>query len=250
MCCGSSDDYYTVTPYRPSGEKPHFSVSRGVSKGHRQPQPRDPLREAREKWQRQAQASAAAQRYGWPTSRAGPGRIDHLQAPGNRDSVIEFHLAEGIVAMPGLDWRAAYDPERPRRQRNYSPSPPLPAQRPPYYGEKIIHQQPSRMPPPSMRALPTRTPPPSMRVPPTRTPPKKYVRAESTRVHQRPAIAREIVIQKQDSPPPEPETARISWLPPPRQSFKRRSNDTNCVSLCSDDGIDFSRNRCVSPLYD
>ncbi|KAI0553605.1 hypothetical protein F4679DRAFT_427802 [Xylaria curta] len=325
MCCGSRDDYYTVTPYRPSDEKPHHSVSRDISQWYHQPQTRNPGHEEMEKWQRQAKAREAAQRYGWPTDRAAPRSANHPRPPRSRDSIIEPNLATGLTTMSGLDYAAVYDPQRPRQQRNYPPSPPRPTRRPPYYGERIINQQPGMTPPmnaPPMRAQHNR----DMRwesqgapqhtdmymppmAPPIRATPKQIVRAESpliphyltrpmppipqqtpvmkvqrerdrsteslrTRqlpfipmppmnalrirtppkrspvVNQRPPVAREVVVHEQDTPPPEPEIARISYLPAPVESLKRRSKDSNRVSLLSDDGIEFLRSQSVSPIND
>ncbi|TRX88115.1 hypothetical protein FHL15_011013 [Xylaria flabelliformis] len=248
MCCGSQDDYYTVTPYRPSAEKPHPSVSRDPSQWHHQPQTRNPRREEIEKRQRQAKATAAAQRYGWPTDRA---------AAGGRDSIIERDLAIGLTTMSGIDYAAVYDPARPRQQRNYSPSPPRPAGRPPYYyGEGIVNQQPGTMPPmnaPPMRAQPNRDMRSKSQGVPRhtdrmRTSPQQRARKESPIAHQRPPIAQEIIVHRQDRPPPEPYTARISYLPPQTRSLKRQ--DSNRVSLLSDDGIEFEflERRPVSPI--
>ncbi|KAI0183296.1 hypothetical protein EV127DRAFT_447588 [Xylaria flabelliformis] len=83
---------------------------------------------------------------------------------------------------------------------------------------------------------------------PIRTSPQQRARKESPIVHQRPPIAQEIIVHKQDRPPPEPETARISYLPSRTKSLKKR--DSNCVSLLSDDGIEFEflERRSVSPI--
>ncbi|KAI1736913.1 hypothetical protein F4680DRAFT_243313 [Xylaria scruposa] len=320
MCCGSRDDYFTVTPYRPSDEKPHPSVSRDISQWYHQPQTWGLEREEIEKRQRQAKASDAAQRYGWPTDRAAPRHANHPRPSHSRDSIIEPNLAIGLTTMSGLDYAAVYDPHHP-------PSPPRPTRRPPYHGARIVNQQPGMTPPmnaPPMRAqhnrdmrwesqgapqhtdmylrpmappiwvapkqimraespviphyltrpmppipqqtpamkvqrgrdrskesLETRqlpsTPMPPMNAPQIRTPPKWHARAESPIVHQRPPVAQEVVVHEQDRPPPEPETARISYLPPP---VKRRSRDSNRVSLLSDDGVEFLINRSVSPIND
>ncbi|KAI0456680.1 hypothetical protein F5B21DRAFT_148108 [Xylaria acuta] len=260
MCCGSSDDYYTVAPYRPRDENPHPSVSRGFPQRYTQPPPRDPIREEIEKRQRQAQATAAAQRYGWPTSRGASGSIDHLRTLGNRDSIIEPNLAGSMAATPIQNFGEVYDPRRPPRQQNYSSDRPRPTQRPPYHGQRIVDQQPGRMPP--MNAPPTRGQPrkdvrterpvacqrhtkpmPPRNAPPIRAQPGKHVRVESPAAPQRPAIAREVVVQKQDSPPPGRE---FSSVPQPTRSIRR---DSNRVSLCSDNGFDF-RSGSVSPISD
>ncbi|RYC54138.1 hypothetical protein CHU98_g12070 [Xylaria longipes] len=254
MCCSSSDDYYTVTPYRPSDERPHPSVSR---EWYSELSPWD--LEDIEKWQRQAKATKAAKGYGWPTARGGaPRSIDHRQTPGSRDSLMEASLARRLAAIPGAHF---YEPQQPQRQRNYSPNPPRPTQRPPYYEQRVVNQQPGRMPPmnaPPMRAQPKQRlreePPvvhqrpavsrPPRHSPPVRVPPRRDVRAEPPMVHRRPGMAREVVVQKQPSPPPEPETARFSSVPQPTRNVRR---DSNCVSLLSEDGIDFPRG-CVSPI--
>ncbi|KAI0438775.1 hypothetical protein F4803DRAFT_569306 [Xylaria telfairii] len=260
MCCGSKDDYYTATPYRPANEKPHPSVSRGR---YPPPPPRDPRLEEIEKRQRQAQATAAAQRYGWPTSRTDPRGYDDLQIPGNRDSLIEPGLASGLSTMPGSDFRAVYDPQRsPQRRRNHPPNRPRPTQSPHYYGQGFVDQQPGKMPP--MRAPPIRTQPrqhakvqypvayqhPSMPVQPVYAPQirmqhNQYVRPE----HQRPAVARDVVVQRQYRPPREPETARFSYVPQPRP-VRKPSLDSNRISLCSDDSASIPRDLCVSPVND
>ncbi|KAI0113914.1 hypothetical protein GGR51DRAFT_556412 [Nemania sp. FL0031] len=133
-CCGSEDDYYRATPYRPDYQEPHPSVS--PDRLRRQPETRRPMsreeierRERIEKRERQAQATAAAQNYGWPTSRMdGGGFVNRGYSSGNRDSMIEPHLAGGLVALPGLDFAAVYDPQRSRQL----PRPPPPVQRPRY----------------------------------------------------------------------------------------------------------------------
>ncbi|KAI0416914.1 hypothetical protein F5X98DRAFT_342473 [Xylaria grammica] len=221
MCCGSDDDYYTVSPYRPVNEIPHHSVSHARAQRQPVPQRRGPSREEMEKRQRQAQATAAAQKYGWPTAHRAGGNIptNHSQAPGNRDSVIEAELAGGLAAMPGSDFRAVYDPQRPRQQPVHRPSPPQPYQRPPYYQQRFVTQQPARTAP--MRAAP-----------------QQDARRQPQMVHHRPALARKPVIQTAHSPFRAPRAAKLV----------RR--DSNGVSECSDDEGDIAdlRNYTVSPI--
>ncbi|TGJ84860.1 hypothetical protein E0Z10_g3919 [Xylaria hypoxylon] len=221
MCCGSEDDYYTVSPYRPANEKHHASVSQARSQRQPKPQHRGPSREEIEKRQRQAQATAAAQNYGWPTSRRVAGNIptNHIQTPGNRDSIIEPDVAGGLAAIPGSDFRAVYDPQQSRQQPTHRPSPPRPPQRPVYYQQRFVSQQPSRMPP--MRAAP-----------------QQVVRRVPQIVHQRPAIARKPVLQMAHPLSRAPQAARLV----------RR--DSNGISECSDDEGDREdlRKYTVSPI--
>ncbi|KAI1828067.1 hypothetical protein F4861DRAFT_490531 [Xylaria intraflava] len=126
MCCGSEDDYYTVSPYRPENERPHPSVAAAHTRQNPQRQYQTPNRDEAEKRQRQEQAAAAARNYGWPTARGVNGNIytNNRERPENRDSMIEPDLAGGLAAMPGSDFRAVYDPNRARQQQVHRPSPP------------------------------------------------------------------------------------------------------------------------------
>ncbi|KAI0404274.1 hypothetical protein F4802DRAFT_567438 [Xylaria palmicola] len=227
--CWCSDDDYTVSPYRPPGENPHPSVSRGHPQRQPPRQHRGPSAEEQEKRQRQAQASAAARSYGWPAARG---------AAGNRDSIIEPGLAGGLAAMPGSDFRAVYDPHRQRQspQRRPVQQPvrqpvrrrdlPGPPQRPPYYQQGsvnrqgFVNQQPGRAQ--LMRAYP-----------------QQEARAPAPTMHQRPGNARRPVVQQQT-------TAHV-----PRQAQTARlvRRDSNGVSECSDtdDDIENLRNYTVSP---
>ncbi|KAF2968131.1 hypothetical protein GQX73_g5443 [Xylaria multiplex] len=220
MCCGSDDDYYTVSPYRPPNEKPHPSVSHAYSQRQPRAQNRGPSREEIEKRQRQAQATTAARNYGWPTSHRDAGsNSTNYQRHGNRDSIIEPDLAGGLAAMPGSDFRAVYDPQRSQQQPVHTPTPPRPYQRPPYYQQRFVAQQPTRTQP--MRAAPQQD---SGRAP--------------QMVQRRPGIARRPVIQTAHPVFQAPQTARIV----------RR--DSNGISECSDDEGDCEdlRNYTVSPL--
>ncbi|KAI3343133.1 hypothetical protein F4824DRAFT_510369 [Ustulina deusta] len=219
MCCGcSDDDYYTASPYRPPNENPHPSVSQRRPERHRKPRYQDPSREEVEKRQRQAQATAAARNYGWPTTRGVAGSTDRLQTSGNRDSIIEPHLAGGLAAMPGSDFRAVYDPQRPRQQPMRRPSPSRPPQRPPYYQQRFVNQQPPRMPLMSISA-------------------QQDVRTLPPVVHQHPVTVRRPVIQT-TRPHQAPQVARLV----------RR--DSNGISECSDDEVDPEdlRKYTVSPI--
>ncbi|KAI1428370.1 hypothetical protein F5Y12DRAFT_733403 [Xylaria sp. FL1777] len=232
MCCGGSeDDYYTVSPYRPANENPHPSVAQHRPERYHQPRHRGPSREEVEKRQRQAQATAAAQNYGWPITRGVSRNPNHLQTSRNRDSVIEPDLAGGLAAMPGSDFRAVYDPQRSRQQQIHRPSPPRPPQRqpqrppqrlpqrPPYHQQRFVSQQPPRMPPMSVPA-------------------KQDVRRVPLVVQQHQAIARKPVIQ----------TTRPQFQAPQAARLVRR--DSNGISECSDDDGDREdlRGYTVSPI--
>ncbi|KAI0974378.1 hypothetical protein F4678DRAFT_458345 [Xylaria arbuscula] len=249
-CCGSEDDYYTVAPYRHTNEKPHPSIiqQRPEQQHHRpqhyqprhyqpqnyrpsnqqtrsyQPQNhrlqhRGPSREEVEKRQRQAQATAAARNYGWPTERSIVRHADPRPELRNRDSIIEPGLAGGLAAMPGSDFRAVYDPQRARQQQTRQPNIPQPAQRPPYYQQRFVNQQPARMPMMSASNM-------------------QNVRRMPPVVHQQPVIARKPVIQ----------TTRPQFRAPQVARIVRR--DSNGISECSDDDDDIRdlRNYTVSPL--
>ncbi|KAI8632025.1 hypothetical protein F5Y19DRAFT_422884 [Xylariaceae sp. FL1651] len=212
MCCGSDEDYYNVTPYRPENERPHPSVSQGYAQQH--PQLGGPRRltpEEIEKRKRYAQATAAAQKYGWPTARGVAGNIytDHIQTPGNRDSQIEPDLAGRVFSMPGSDYQAVYDPTRPRqptRQPDRRPGPPQQTnplhrpQRPGYYQQgyianhpRSVYQQPARMPP--MSSVPQH--------------PNRDVRKVPQVVRQGLPVPRKPVIQTTPEPFHAPQAARL-----------------------------------------
>ncbi|KAI1277154.1 hypothetical protein F5Y07DRAFT_364230 [Xylaria sp. FL0933] len=240
-CSGSKEDYYDSDrkAYRPSDEKPHYAGDRHQPerrqqqhhqhRQHYEPrhhyerqnyyqhQRRDPSREEAEKRRRQAQATAAAQNYGWPTTRGMTGNTDPLKTRGNRDSVIEPDLAGGLAAMPGSDFRAVYDPQRAQQQRMHRPSPPRPPQRPPYYQQRFVEKQPARMP---------------------NMPNMQNVSRKPQVVNQNRPLARKPVIQTVHPQHQAPRAARIV----------RR--DSNGVSECSDDDVDIEdlRDYTVSPI--
>ncbi|KAK5624358.1 hypothetical protein RRF57_000074 [Xylaria bambusicola] len=233
-CCGSEDDYYTVTPYRPPSEKPHPSVQyQRHPERHSQPRHRDLRREEAEKRQRQAQATAAARNYGWPTTRGVTGNTHQLQGTGSRDSIIEPSLVGGLAAMPGSDFRAVYDPQHPRqrqqqqqqRQPVHRPNPLPPYQHPPYYQQRFVSQQPLRMP---MMSAASRQEIP--RVP--------RVLQEGPLARRQQVIARKPVIQELRTQFHAPQVARLV----------RR--DSNGISECSDDAFDREelRQYTVSPI--
>ncbi|KAI1369457.1 hypothetical protein F5Y08DRAFT_153631 [Xylaria arbuscula] len=254
-CCGSEDDYYTVTPYRPANEKPHPSVYHQHQQHQRQPERynpprrRDPRREEAEKQQRQAQVTAAARNYGWPTARGVPGYTNHARATGSRDSIIEPDLAGGLAAMPGSDFRAFYDPQRqhhhqrqrqqqPRQQQpTRRPNPVPPFQHPPYYQQRFVTQQPTRMPMMTM-ATPGPGPGPRSNVGRAALP-----RAHMLPIHQQPAIARKPVIHD----------GRAQFYATPqvaRLVGHHHRRDSNGISECSDDSFDHEdlRQYTVSPI--
>ncbi|KAI0505239.1 hypothetical protein F5B22DRAFT_529634 [Xylaria bambusicola] len=226
-CCGSEDDYYTVTPYRPPNEKPHPSVyNQRQPERHNQPRYRDPRREEADKRQRQAQATAAARNYGWPTTRGVAGNTNHHRGSGSRDSIIEPGLAGGLAAMPGSDFRAVYDPQRHRQRQQqqqqrqqqpiHRPNPVPPFQRPPYYQQRFVSQQPPRMP--MMSAIPRAS--------------------EEPLARRQQVIARKPVVQGRRTQFHAPQVARLV----------RR--DSNGISECSDDDFDREdlRQYTVSPI--
>lgn len=233
-CCGSKDDYYTVTPYRPPHEKPHPSVYHQYQRQperYNPPRRRDPRREEAEKRQRQAQATAAAQNYGWPTARGVPSNTNHHpRGTGSRDSIIEPDLAGGLAAMPGSDFRAVYDPQRhrqrqrPRQQPIRRPNPTPPFQRPPYYQQRFVTQQPTRMP------MMTAAPGPNI----GRAVPRVHMPATH------PVIARKPVIQD----------VRTQIYATPQVARLVRRRDSNGISVCSDDSFDREdlRQYTVSPI--
>lgn len=252
MCCGSrKDNYYTVRPYRPPKERPHPSVSQNQPRRQQpqfqpQPQPRSRGPEELEKRRRQAQATAAARTYGWPTERG----VVAGNMRNNRDSIIEPDLAGGLAAMPGSDFRAVYDPQRPRhisqrqqqQQRQKQQKPTIThqqhishqkwkPQRPSYYQQQFVDRQPSSMAP--MRAAPSRQTAPSV---------------TQRQQRQRPAVGR--VLPVVPTRPP-------VQVPPPRKVKRPVRRDSNGVSECSssssdDDDGDHRRHRRnynVSPLH-
>ncbi|KAI1120731.1 hypothetical protein F5Y10DRAFT_289349 [Nemania abortiva] len=239
MCCCNDDDYDTPEAPRPQNERPHPPVSQPRAQRQAVPPQRGLSREEterKEKRERQAQATAAARNYGWPTPREVG--FASQRTPGNRDSVIEPHLASGLAALPGSDFRAVYDPQRlrqsprqspqqqprqlpPQRPNHMRPDPPRPIQQPSYHRQRPVTQQPVRMPP--MRAVPLQ----NMRP------------ASSSAVHQRPSIARTATVQPAARAYVQPQTARLV----------RR--DSNGISECSDDDDDYRleelRKYTVSP---
>ncbi|KAI1177491.1 hypothetical protein F4777DRAFT_587286 [Nemania sp. FL0916] len=214
-CCGSEDDYDTVTPYNPVPEKTHRPVPNSYNPNHypqRQAPARrpDPRCEEMEKRQRQAQATIAARSYGWPTSREAA--ANHSHPSRNRDSMIEPGLASGLAAMPGSEFRAVYDPQRQRQQHQSRPQgqQQLP-QRSLYYQQRSVTQQPSRVPP-----MVTRKP--------------VFHEGRSLPAGRKPVI----------------QTAR-PLIQPQRAQLVRR--DSNGISECSDDDGDESwRDHPVSPI--
>ncbi|KAI2638111.1 hypothetical protein GGS21DRAFT_455917 [Xylaria nigripes] len=231
MCCGSDDDYYTVSSYQQETQRPkaYATAGRPRQQAYPQYQYHPQSREEAEKRQRQAQATAAAHKYGWPTARGAPGNV-HQQYPNNyvnRDSMIEPNLAGGLAAMPGSEFRAVYDPQRARQAPPRRPVPqrqqpvqngglPRQSQRPPPQ-QRIVYHQPGRTP--AMRAEPTLN---------NRSVPQ-----------QRPGVGRR----------PDIHAARpVSEASQTAEIFPRR--DSNGVSVCSDDE-DYQnlRNYTVSPLY-
>jgi hypothetical protein len=242
MCCGSGDDYYHASPYRPENERAHTSASHAQPRSRR----RRPSREEEEKRLRQTQATVAAQKYGWPTSRGVANNIytEHYKTPGNRDSLIEPGLAGGLAAMPGSDYRAVYDPQRRRQpqqliqQPNPHPqrqTPPQRPQRPPYYQQRSVHQRPAHQQPPLTY----------QQQPPMSMAPRQDMRRQQPQVaHQRPvpAVARKPVLRVTPQPNHAPMVA----------SLVRR--DSNGVSECSDDDGDDGhhhrslRGHTVSPI--
>ncbi|KAI0428861.1 hypothetical protein F5Y09DRAFT_343268 [Xylaria sp. FL1042] len=235
-CSGSKEDYHNAYHYdshRATNEKPYRSANHHYpERQHHQPQyhygPRHhyepqrhyhhqrhgPSREEIEKRQRQAQATAAARSYGWPTTRGITGNTDPLQRRGNRDSIIEPDLAGGLAAMPGSDFRAVYDPHRAHRHRhqNHRPGPPRPPQHPPYYQQRFVSHQQVR------NALDVQD-----------------VRRTPQIVNHRHAIARKPLIQR----------ARPQVAPPQAARLVRR--DSNGISECSDDEGDL-KDYVVSPV--
>ncbi|KAI1260995.1 hypothetical protein F5Y18DRAFT_212486 [Xylariaceae sp. FL1019] len=271
-CCGSADDYYQVTPYKPANEqRPSRPKPQGHSQRHPLPKQYGGLtKEQYEKRERQARATNAAQKYGWPTPRGVGQNIftDHLP-PGNRDSVIEANLAGGFVSMPGSEFgelRPVYDPVRARRPQTAGSGAPRQApqrpQRPPMsqlptfpqYGaayavpgpalgsgqRQPIYQQPSRQPPMSQG-------------PPQRRPHVKTHRTPSSEnrpvVH--PSPAKRPVVQTLDLSRIKSQKATFHMATPQRaQHPKVIRRDSNGISDCSDDddNLDDLRNYTVSPM--
>ncbi|GAP86100.1 hypothetical protein SAMD00023353_0302290 [Rosellinia necatrix] len=268
-CCSSRTDYELVPPSRlanrPANQWPHNpaahrSQGRRHPQGRPQPRSRVPSREELEKQRRQAQATAAARTYGWPTTRRGTdggGEVGGAGSSGSRDSVIEPHLAGGLAALPGSDFRAVYDP---RRAQHPSPAPPPPPppppqqqqqvrlpnyprqqpQHPPYHPGQSAWQQPGRMP--ATWATPTQG---AAAITTTTT----AAAAAAPVAYQRPTVARRPVVRTAPRLPSQPQRPR----------HVRR--DSNGVSECSSDegdgGGDHNvedyrhlRNYTVSPLQD
>ncbi|KAI0164943.1 hypothetical protein GGR57DRAFT_514801 [Xylariaceae sp. FL1272] len=272
-CCGSDDDYYHVTPYKPENERRQPKPNpQGHSQWHPQPKQYGGLtKEQFEKRERQARATHAAQKYGWPTPRGVGQNIftDHLPA-GNRDSVIEQGLAGAFVSMPGSEFRElrpVYDPVRVRQPQNASPGAPRQApqrpqrpQRPqmsqlpsfPQYGaayarpgpalgsgqRQPIYQQPTRQPP--MSQGPQRRPNVTHRTP-----------SSEKRPAIQPSPAKRPVVQTLDLSRVKSQKATFHMATPHRAHFpKVVRRDSNGVSDCSDDAgnLDDLRNYTVSPM--
>ncbi|KAI1434504.1 hypothetical protein GGR50DRAFT_395988 [Xylaria sp. CBS 124048] len=245
MCCGSRDDYHSITPDRQEKPRPHHQYvpenrpRRPQPPPNSKPQYPSASRSEREKRERQAQATAAARNYGWPAPRAASGGMA-TGSNRSRDSMIEPGLASGLAAMPGSEFRAVYDPHKrrqlpPRPQHSqqqqqpqtvHSSTPPPPYQRPPYYHLGVVNHQPGRTQP--------------MQVKPVQAVP---IPAGKGKPRHHPAIARQPVIQA---------AHRMSRMPQAAVLVRRR--DSNGVSECSDDEGDGHRaheklrNYTVSPL--
>ncbi|KAI3329283.1 hypothetical protein HD806DRAFT_279404 [Xylariaceae sp. AK1471] len=239
MCFGSDDDYYHASPYRPENEHPHPSVSQVQPRPRYQP----PSREEEEKRLRQTQATVAAQKYGWPTSRGVANNIytEHYKTSGNRDSLIEPDLAGGLASLPGSDYRAVYDPQRRRQPQQpgqrqpqlvqrpnpplQRPSPPQRPQRPPYYQQRSVYQKPSYQQ--------------SQPVVYQQQPPMSVELRQNMRRQQPQAVARKPALRV---------TPQANHTPMVAHLIRR---DSNGVSECSDDDDDDHNNLrhyTVSPI--
>ncbi|KAI1166922.1 hypothetical protein F5B18DRAFT_569495 [Nemania serpens] len=236
-CCGSDSDYYSEAR---EGPKPYRPV--GPSQRYPQTERRGLSREEIEKRQRQAQATAAAQSYGWPTrgvTPTGPHRTH-----GSRDSIIESGLVGSLAALPGSDLRAVYDPQRIRQPPHQQQLRQQPRQQPGQQPRQQPGQQPGQQRPIHQPTWPQRPPyyqfiseQPS-KVQPMSTPSRHRTQTGPPVIKER--IARKPVLHAAQ-PHLRPHTAKLV----------RR--DSNGISECSDDedGVDYReklRNYTVSPL--